>query len=370
MGTWKVLCFLPFFLFPVICTAQSYCPISICDNSTFAIRFPFWLQDQQSQYCGYPGFDLTCNDQGSVVLTLAHAGQFLVRSINYTAQNLQIYEADDCLPKRLRRFDLSGSPFSVDRYVNYTFLSCSELVTTSALIITVDCLGDSTRPVMATSSTELAKSMAEKCQKLYTLLVPVSMVQENVNSSSLVGDLQLKWDQPNCRECEENGGICGLQNALGPTIGCFDNSSGDYMKRPVNGMQVFRIIALSVAVPIILCAATIGIFLCFLLPRGSGIRANRSQQAAVIPQPSETVMGLDQSTIDSYTKTVLGESRRVPGLNDGTCPICLSEYKAKETIRCISDCQHCFHADCIDEWLRLNGTCPICRSSPSPAHAV
>lgn len=75
-------------------------------------------------------------------------------------------------------------------------------------------------------------------------------------------------------------------------------------------------------------------------------------------------MGLDGPTIESYPKIVLGESKRLPKVDDATCAICLSEYEAKETLRTIPPCQHCFHADCIDEWLKLNGTCPVCRNSP------
>lgn len=89
--------------------------------------------------------------------------------------------------------------------------------------------------------------------------------------------------------------------------------------------------------------------------------------SAVLPQPPTAVVvtGLDESTIESYQKVVLGESRRLPGLNDTTCAICLCDYITKETIRCIPECKHCFHAECIDEWLRLNATCPVCRNDPS-----
>lgn len=79
------------------------------------------------------------------------------------------------------------------------------------------------------------------------------------------------------------------------------------------------------------------------------------------------VIGLDQLTIESYTKVVLGESKRLPGHEDATCSICLSEYNVKEIVRCIPECRHCFHASCIDEWLKMKGTCPVCRNSPSPA---
>lgn len=79
---------------------------------------------------------------------------------------------------------------------------------------------------------------------------------------------------------------------------------------------------------------------------------------------SVIITGLDGPTIESYPKIVLGESKRLPKIDDATCSICLSEYEPKETLRTIPPCQHCFHADCIDEWLKLNGTCPVCRNTP------
>ncbi|KAJ6346805.1 hypothetical protein OIU76_003477 [Salix suchowensis] len=79
------------------------------------------------------------------------------------------------------------------------------------------------------------------------------------------------------------------------------------------------------------------------------------------------VVGLDQPIIESYPKIVLGESRRLPRPNEGPCSICLSDYLPNETIRCIPYCHHCFHADCIDGWLKMNATCPLCRNSPAPS---
>ncbi|CAK7336456.1 unnamed protein product [Dovyalis caffra] len=78
-------------------------------------------------------------------------------------------------------------------------------------------------------------------------------------------------------------------------------------------------------------------------------------------------MGLTYPIIDSYPKMVLGESRRLPKPNEGPCSICLSDYRPKDTIRCIPDCHHCFHADCIDGWLKMSATCPLCRNSPAPS---
>ncbi|XP_060180078.1 RING-H2 finger protein ATL20-like [Lycium barbarum] len=106
------------------------------------------------------------------------------------------------------------------------------------------------------------------------------------------------------------------------------------------------------------------------------------QDTSSFPRDSPVIIslpnsGLDDCTIKLYQKVisegrfrtgsvVLGESLRLPGLNAMTCPICLVEYSAGDSIRLIPLCQHCFHAHCVDEWLTMKATCPVCRNSLPP----
>jgi hypothetical protein len=48
----------------------------------------------------------------------------------------------------------------------------------------------------------------------------------------------------------------------------------------------------------------------------------------------------------------------------GTCGICLENYRAGETRKRLScpNHPHSFHADCIDKWLRVVASCPICKN--------
>lgn len=48
--------------------------------------------------------------------------------------------------------------------------------------------------------------------------------------------------------------------------------------------------------------------------------------------------------------------------SDGTCSICLSEFKDGEAIRLLPDCLHTFHVPCIDTWLVSHSSCPLCRA--------
>ncbi|XP_015923178.1 uncharacterized protein [Parasteatoda tepidariorum] len=58
-----------------------------------------------------------------------------------------------------------------------------------------------------------------------------------------------------------------------------------------------------------------------------------------------------------------GSSNELPhkraGLNK-ECQVCLSDYENGDTLR-ILPCFHEFHTPCIDPWLKINHTCPVCR---------
>lgn len=75
------------------------------------------------------------------------------------------------------------------------------------------------------------------------------------------------------------------------------------------------------------------------------------------------VGGLNQSIINSYPKMVFC---RESYNGDTVCSICLCEYEEEEMLRLMPECRHCFHSRCIDAWLRLHASCPICRTSPLP----
>ncbi|KDP28554.1 hypothetical protein JCGZ_14325 [Jatropha curcas] len=78
-----------------------------------------------------------------------------------------------------------------------------------------------------------------------------------------------------------------------------------------------------------------------------------------------SAVGLDQAVINSYPKFQFTKDGSSNG-NSTTCSICLCEYKDLEMLRMMPECRHFFHLCCIDAWLKLNGSCPVCRNSPLP----
>lgn len=222
MDILKVLWVLfPFFL--VVC-ARNDCPASNCGYNSFSIRFPFRV-GQQPQNCGYPAFDLLCNKQGIIILSLPFSGDFFVRNINYLTQEIQLYDPNGCLPSRLLNLNLSSSPFKATYSQNYTFLSCSHL--NRSKFTTIDCLGNYTTSVLAAASLTLARAM-KMCAILVTLPIPISWPLENEYgfSAKLNADLVLSWDLPSCKDCEAKGGICGFANSTTREISCSDDPDG------------------------------------------------------------------------------------------------------------------------------------------------
>ena len=139
-------------------------------------------------------------------------------------------------------------------------------------------------------------------------------------------------------------------------------------------------IAIAVSILVLISTIMLASYACVRVKASSSTRRNHNNHGSINRLPTTTtnssepdvlVMGLDGTVIESYPKMVVGESRRLPKPNDnGPCSICLSEYEPKDTVRCIPECNHCFHADCIDEWLRMTATCPMCRNSPAPSAAT
>ncbi|KAK9715380.1 hypothetical protein RND81_06G161300 [Saponaria officinalis] len=43
------------------------------------------------------------------------------------------------------------------------------------------------------------------------------------------------------------------------------------------------------------------------------------------------------------------------------CSVCLTEFEEIEILRLLPKCKHGFHMECIDQWLKIHSSCPLCR---------
>ncbi|KAL3839642.1 hypothetical protein ACJIZ3_024233 [Penstemon smallii] len=49
--------------------------------------------------------------------------------------------------------------------------------------------------------------------------------------------------------------------------------------------------------------------------------------------------------------------------DEGTCVICLEEYKNMDDVGTLKVCGHDFHVSCIRKWLSMKNVCPICKAA-------
>ncbi|GLT90770.1 hypothetical protein SLE2022_086880 [Rubroshorea leprosula] len=338
---------------------RSSCPGSP-DHLT--IRFPFGLNETANNRCSYPGFTVSCNSPNRTILTLPNSAQFTVQDINYHGMVITLDDPNSCIPGRFLdgSFNLSGSPFRAvaDVYNNLSFFNCSPVMVRGldSNVKRITCLSKPDHTIVVAQ--QEPSYLHELCNFIKTVTVPGLWWVSLEPTTSLM----LEWVRPDCSSCELHDGTCGFKSNQSLEVGCFVVASKGH------GLPQ------SARYGIIIGVAILG-FLCLiaLFFRNSGeVNAYTHQHHQPTTELSTSVAfqhaviapGLNGPTIESYPRTLLGESRRLPNPNDNTCPICLSEYQPKEALRTIPDCKHYFHADCIDEWLRMNTTCPLCRNSP------
>ncbi|KAI3918781.1 hypothetical protein MKX01_042101 [Papaver californicum] len=81
--------------------------------------------------------------------------------------------------------------------------------------------------------------------------------------------------------------------------------------------------------------------------------------------PIPPKLGLEPSTIASLPIYVHKQTDDNSSCTE--CAVCLVNLEEEEEIaRILPNCNHVFHAKCIDVWLISHSTCPICRTEADP----
>ncbi|MFQ6657950.1 hypothetical protein Gotur_027425 [Gossypium turneri] len=91
--------------------------------------------------------------------------------------------------------------------------------------------------------------------------------------------------------------------------------------------------------------------------RGSSSVASES---GVNPSAKLANKGVERKALNSFPTIKYATELKLTSL-DTACAICLSEFAAEERLRILPKCNHGFHTQCIDTWLRSHSSCPTCR---------
>lgn len=184
-----------------------------CEHNGPEIRFPFKLRDEQPDHCSYPGFELSCatiNRKKHTVLELPGGVKFFVNQINYTGQQIQVYDPHSCLARQLPNLNISASPFRfhAEKFVSYSFFNCS--LGDEKIEYQISCLSTNGYQIFAymnnTSTTQLSLSSCKKMQSDMSS-VPWDIIYDRFNPQQV---LYLHWSKPMCTDCEAEGRECVL----------------------------------------------------------------------------------------------------------------------------------------------------------------
>ncbi|GBG24550.1 E3 ubiquitin-protein ligase RNF13 [Hondaea fermentalgiana] len=97
-------------------------------------------------------------------------------------------------------------------------------------------------------------------------------------------------------------------------------------------------------------------FLCFCLPCVIRLLSRFIEQNEAGLNKGATQDAIDSLPLKKYHQGLIQDEA------DPQCVICLSSYEPDQDVRFLPcDARHHFHASCVDGWLKVNASCPICR---------
>ncbi|KDP35039.1 hypothetical protein JCGZ_09327 [Jatropha curcas] len=211
----KALCIDPYFL---------ACNPKTCGDGQ-NITFPFFIEGQQESFCGYPGFNLSCQN-GHPILRLQDTN-YIIQQINYRNQTLRVSSAavfntsNTCVPS-FKNVILPDDKFRLSQNQTDLFLlyRCNSTLVrdgnNSELIkYEVDCFGESeTGPTLSMFKGDpLLRKAEELCEE--KVIVPVEL-QKGESSNGfermIKKGFSLDWTASNCSICADSGGKCGFDS--------------------------------------------------------------------------------------------------------------------------------------------------------------
>ncbi|KAH6804936.1 hypothetical protein C2S51_029767 [Perilla frutescens var. frutescens] len=212
---WPIIFFLlHIFLVPY---AGADCQPGRCRKDGPDIRFPFRIINRHPPNCGYPSFDVYCNDYEAML----HSANLTVKIINYLSQEIQLSDPEKCLPQKLWRLNLTAATpfnFSTSRYNSlndYILFNCSSSAPKGNSSYPISCLSDSRYHFFALESdTNMHDKPLTSCIRSHDI---ISSVPRDIFSQN---DVVLTWSEPACGSCEGGGGRCAPPRNLTTEFGC------------------------------------------------------------------------------------------------------------------------------------------------------
>jgi len=94
---------------------------------------------------------------------------------------------------------------------------------------------------------------------------------------------------------------------------------------------------------------------------------SQAQDASESSKETDSIPTLQRRHTDPFSQSNPQAQHAPPTFNQPTCAICLDDFIPLETNVRELPCQHVFHPECVDDFLRTNSSlCPLCKKSVLP----
>lgn len=81
---------------------------------------------------------------------------------------------------------------------------------------------------------------------------------------------------------------------------------------------------------------------------------------SLLPEQSPTLI-VENRTSKKYKEIKRRLKLMKMGKTKRKCVICMMDFQVGEKILRIPKCKHIYHQECLDPWIRVHSTCPMCR---------
>ncbi|KAK7275281.1 hypothetical protein RIF29_16392 [Crotalaria pallida] len=194
------------------------CVPKTCGNGQY-ITYPFYILDKQEPFCGYPGFDLTCDNNGFPILSKRDNEKYVVEEIFYGNHSLRVSilfskpTSTECFPSPVHSFaDDSRYRVAPNQKKVFLFYYCN-LLLTSLKEHRIECPEQNqTSSVVALYEGDPNWDLArENCNNNGLRATAVEDDKRGIVEGLRRGFV-LNWTASSCEECSGSGGRCGFDH--------------------------------------------------------------------------------------------------------------------------------------------------------------
>ncbi|KAG7981119.1 hypothetical protein I3843_05G215800 [Carya illinoinensis] len=187
------------------------------------IEFPFTIRNKQNRSCGYPGFELSCNNRGQPTINIQR-NDYIIRNISYETRILRVSNSDfwnsttgTCIPLT-QNISLPGARFELAPFQTHVNLlygcSASTLESTSKFSYPGCDHGENKNSsvlVLPANDPKLG-NVSKACTTRVVAPILDPYERENVDGieGALRNGFRVKWKASDCSNCQESGGRCGF----------------------------------------------------------------------------------------------------------------------------------------------------------------